>query len=135
MFCNLNIDWSLVPGPFFYKFVYWKGLDSKEKMKLPFLRLFDNPFSKYLTFKIVSCLQRLFWVIYQNYKEVWVYLLLHIFCMIFYKNVLYLILYLWRRFQCQTFFPSEDVKQNVLLSSYLDNWWRHELWDLSLIIL
>ena len=34
-------------------------------MKLPFLRLFDNPFSKYLTFKIVSRIQWLFWVIYQ----------------------------------------------------------------------
>ena len=21
----------------------------------------------------------------------------------------------------------KDIKQNVLLSSYLDNWWRHEL--------
>ena len=52
-------------------------------MKLPFLRLFDNPLSKYLTFKIISCMQWLFWVICQNYKEVWGYLLLHIFCMIF----------------------------------------------------
>ena len=25
------------------------------------------------------------------------------------------------------FFPSQDIKQNVLLSSYLDNWWRQEL--------
>ena len=24
-------------------------------------------------------------------------------------------------------FPSQDIKQNVLLSSYLDNWWRHKL--------
>ena len=24
-----------------------------------------------------------------------------------------------------TFFPSQDIKQNVLLSSYLDSWWRH----------
>ena len=34
-----------------------------------------------------------------------------------------------------SFFPSQDIKQNVLLSSYLDNWWRHELKDLSLVIL
>ena len=34
----------------------------------------------------------------------------------FYKNVLYLILHL-----CTKFFPSQDIKQNVLLSSYLDN--------------
>ena len=37
------------------------------------------------------------------------------------KNVTYLILYLWIKFQCHIFFPSQDIKQNVLLSSYLDN--------------
>ena len=33
------------------------------------------------------------------------------------KNVPYLILYQWKKFQCHTFFPSQDIKQNVLLSS------------------
>ena len=28
---------------------------------------------------------------------------------------------LWKKFQCRTFFPSQDIKQNVLLSSYSDN--------------
>ena len=37
------------------------------------------------------------------------------------KNVPYLILYIWTKFQCHTFFPSQDIKQNVSLSSYLDN--------------
>ena len=32
----------------------------KKKIKLTFLKLFDNPLSKYLTFKRISCLQRLF---------------------------------------------------------------------------
>ena len=32
----------------------------------------------------------------------------------FYKNVLYLILHLWTRFQCHTFFPSQDIKQCVI---------------------
>ena len=45
----------------------------------------------------------------------------HFFYMIFHKNVLYLILYQLTRFQCHAFFPSQDIKQNVLLSSYLDN--------------
>ena len=27
----------------------------------------------------------------------------------------------WTKFQCYTFFPSQDIKQNVLLSSYLDH--------------
>ena len=31
-------------------------------------------------------------------------------------------------------FSSQDLKQNVLLSSYLDNWWHDEVSDLSLII-
>ena len=35
----------------------------------------------------------------------------------FCKNVPYLILYQWTKFQCHTFFPSQDMKQNVLLSS------------------
>ena len=30
-------------------------------------------------------------------------------------------------------FPSQDIKQNVLLSSCLESCWRHKLWDLSLI--
>ena len=38
----------------------------------------------------------------------------------FHKNILYLILYQWTRFQCHNFFPSQDLKQNVLLSSYLN---------------
>ena len=41
---------------------------------------------------------------------------------LFHENVPYLILYQWTKFQCHTFFPSQDIKQNVLLSSYLDSW-------------
>ena len=35
------------------------------------------------------------------------------------KNIPYLILYLWTKFQFHKFF--QDIKQNVLLRSYLDN--------------
>ena len=38
----------------------------------------------------------------------------------FHKNVFYLILYQRAKFQCHTSFPSQDIKQNVLLSSYDD---------------
>ena len=38
----------------------------------------------------------------------------------FYKNVPYLILYQGTKFQCHTLFLSQDIKQNVLLSFYLD---------------
>ena len=37
----------------------------------------------------------------------------------FHKNVIYLILYQWPKFQHHTFFPFQDIKQNGLLSSYL----------------
>ena len=36
----------------------------------------------------------------------------------FHKNVPYLMLYQLTKFQCHIFFPSQDIKQNVLLSSY-----------------
>ena len=39
------------------------------------------------------------------------------------------------KFQCHTFFPYQDIKENILLSSYLDNWWCHKLKDISSIIL
>ena len=38
----------------------------------------------------------------------------------FYKNVPYLILYQWTKIQCQTLFPSQDIKPNML-SSCLDS--------------
>ena len=43
------------------------------------------------------------------------------------KNVPYLIPYQWTKFPCHTLFLSQDIKQNVLLSSYLDSWWRHKI--------
>ena len=36
------------------------------------------------------------------------------------KISFFLILYQWAKFQCHTFSLSQDIKQNVLLSSYLD---------------
>ena len=35
---------------------------------------------------------------------------------LFHKNFPYLILYQWPKFQHDAFFPSQDIKQNVLLS-------------------
>ena len=96
----------------FNNFVHSKRLGSKEKIKLNFLRLFGNPFSKYLIFKRISQVQWLFWVIQQNEKGIWGQLLVHIFC----KNVPYIILYQGLKFQCHIFFLFQDIKQNVLLS-------------------
>ena len=36
------------------------------------------------------------------------------------KTVSYLILYQWIKCQCHNLFLSQDIKRNVLLSSYLD---------------
>ena len=47
------------------------------------------------------------------------------------ENVPYLILYQWTKFQYLTFFTSQVIKQNLLISSYLDSWWRNKLWGLS----
>ena len=37
------------------------------------------------------------------------------------KMPVILIHYQWKKFQCHTFFPSQDTKQNVFLFSYLDS--------------
>ena len=39
----------------------------------------------------------------------------------FHKNALYLIIYQWTKFQSYTLLFSQDIKQNVLLSSYSDS--------------
>ena len=49
------------------------------------------------------------------------------------KNVPYLILYQWTKFQCHTLFLSQNIKQNVLSSSYLSSWWHHKFYDFSWI--
>ena len=43
------------------------------------------------------------------------------------ENAPYSTLYQWEKFQCHTFFPSQDIKQNVSLSSYLNSSWHHKL--------
>ena len=48
--------------PLFFIVFHKKRLGSKEKIKLTFC----NPFSNYLILKRVSCMQFLFWAIYQN---------------------------------------------------------------------
>ena len=106
----------------------------KKKIKVNFLMLFDKPLSKDLIFKeFIACngcfrSGTSFWCAFSTW--------------VFHKNVPCLTLngqraklyYQRVRFQCHTFFPSQDIKKNVSLSSYLNNWW-YKLWDLSSIIL
>ena len=42
------------------------------------------------------------------------------------KNYSFVMLYQLTKFQGHIFFPSRDIKQNLLLSSGLDKWWRHK---------
>ena len=44
----------------------------------------------------------------------------------FHKNVSYIIIYQLTKVLCHTIFPSRDIKQNVLISSYLENWRRYK---------
>ena len=124
MFRNLNSNWSLLPGPF----CFWKILSIErdwvpKKMKLPFSRLFDNLLSKYLTLKQFLACNGCFRLFIKIIKRSGTNFCCKFSAWFFYKNVLYLILHLLTRFHCHTFFPSQDIKQNVLFSSYLDNWW------------
>ena len=49
LFCNLKNNWSLALAPFvFHNFVHFEGLGSKEKNKVSFLRLSDNPLTNLL---------------------------------------------------------------------------------------
>ena len=89
----------------------------KEKIELAILRLFDNPLSKYLILKnnlhAIAILDYLAKLKRLSGASFW--------CKFFLMDVLYLILYQWTKFQCHTSFVSEDIKHNVLVSSYLDS--------------
>ena len=72
-------------------------------MKLPFLRFFDNPLSKYLTFKIISC-NGCFGLCIKIIERPGTSFICTFSAWFFYKNIPYLILHLWTRFQYHTFF-------------------------------
>ena len=55
LFCNLKSNWSLALAPFvFDNFVHFKGLGSKGKNKVSFLRLSDNPLTNLAFTKITK---------------------------------------------------------------------------------
>ena len=52
--------------PFLFLTTYplkWTGLE--RKIEFPFLKVSYDPLSKYLILKRISCMQWLFWVVYQ----------------------------------------------------------------------
>ena len=106
---------------------------SKEKINLTFLRPFDYSVSKYLIFQRISCVHGSFGLFSKIKKGSGASISCTLSEGFFCKNVSYLILYQWSKFQCHTFFLSQDIKQNMLLSSYLDNWWPRKLYYFSWI--
>ena len=116
MFCNLKSDWSLVSCPFRFQYLCpLSGTWFERKNKVNFLRLFDNLFSKYLLFIFLEflacngCLELFIKIKKGSGTNFWCTFS----AWFFHKNVSYLILYLWTKFICHTFFPSQDIKQNV----------------------
>ena len=66
-------------------------------------------------------MQGLFWVVLAKLKRgLGLTFGAHFLHDFFHKNLPYLILYQWAKFQCHALFLSQDIKQNMLLSSYLD---------------
>ena len=97
----------------------------KEKIKLTFLRLLENPLLKYLIFKKIFACYECFGLFIKIKKEYgtsfWC-----TFSAWFFKKKCSLFNTLSMDKVCHTFFPSDDIKQNLLLS-YFDNWWHHKL--------
>ena len=105
----------------------------KEKIKLTFLRLLIILFQNILFLKEFLACNGCFGLFTKIKKGSGTSFWCTFSAWLFHKNVPYLILYQWTKFQFHIFFPSQDIKQHVLLSSYLDSWWRYKLEDLSSI--
>ena len=96
-------------------------MSSKEKIKLTFLRRFDDLLSSIVFLKEFLRFNGCFWL-FTNIEKTsgaifWCrfpVLLLHII-------VLYLMVYQWIKFRCHIFFSSQNIKQNWLSSFYLDS--------------
>ena len=97
----------------------------KEKIKLTLLRLFESPFSKYLIFKCFLAFNDCFGLFTKLQRGLGLTLGARFLQKKIHKKF-YLILYRFPKFWCHKYFPSQDIKQFVLIS-YLDSWW-HKLW-------
>ena len=86
-------------------------LDSKRKGKFTFLCLFDNPLSKYLIFKRISCIHAMAVLDYlaKLKRNMGLAFGAHILHDFFRENIPYLILYQWTEFQCHIFFHSRAI--------------------------
>ena len=82
------------------------------------LRFFDNPLSKYLIFKFLACIGCFELFVKRGVSTFWCTFSAYF----FHINVPYLIPYQLTKFQYQTQFPSQNIKQYIFLNSYqIDN--------------
>ena len=102
-------------------------MGSKEKTKSTLLRIFDNPLKSILFLKDFFGYNGCFGLFTKIEKDCENSFWCTFSAWFFHKHVLYLTLSLWIKFQYHTFFLSKIIKQNVLGSSYLNNWWRHKV--------
>ena len=115
LFCKLKSKWSLVPGPLsFSKSCQLKKTTFEIKNKVNFLRLFENPLSKYLFLKEFLACNGCFQLFAKIKRGLGLAFGAHFPGDFFHKNVSYLMLHQLTKFQCHTFFPSQDIKQNKL---------------------
>ena len=79
--------------------------------------LFDNPFSKILFSKEFLACSGCFGLFSKIKKESGASFWCTFSALFFHKDVHYLILYQLTKFKCRTLFLSQNIKQNMLLSS------------------
>ena len=99
----------------------------ERQIKLTFYKLFDHCLSNIWLVKEFLACNDYFGLFTKIRKRPGISFWCTFSAWFFYTNAAYLILYQLTEFQCHIFFLSQDIKQNVLLSSYLDNWWCHKL--------
>ena len=100
------------------------------KIKLTFLKLFDNiicDFQNMWFVKEFLVCNGCFGLFTKTKKGCEISFSFTFSACFFHSNAPYLTLYQLTKFQRHIFFTSQDIKQNLFLSSYLDNWWRHKL--------
>ena len=91
-----------------------------------FLKFFDNPFQNVLFLKEFLACNGCFGLFTKIKKGSWTSFWCTFSPWFFHKIIPYYNLSM-DKVSMSYFFPSQDIKQNVWLSSYLDNWWCHKL--------
>ena len=95
----------------------------QKKNKFTFLKLFDNSLSNFWFVKEFLACNSCFGLFNKIKKGFGINFWCTFSAWFFHKNVPYLIIY---QLSLKVTSFLQDIKQNTLLRSYLDNWWRHK---------